>query len=286
MSLHGRRWALHAIETQTFTLDGGAMFGVVPKPLWAARITPDERNGIRMAMRALLILGEGRVILVDCGMGDGWDARWMDRYRVKPATTGLLDGLARHRLSPEDVTDVICTHLHFDHTGGLVHPAASGGGALAPTFPAARHHVQAVQLAHALAPTPKDRGSYRPERFTPVRDAGLFEAHEGEVEIAPGVRLLPVNGHSPGMQLVEVRDDGLALLFGADLIPTAAHLPVPWVMAYDNQPLLTLDEKARRVAPHVQAGGVVMFEHDDALAAGRFDWNDGKPVLIEEVDLC
>lgn len=285
MSLRSRRWTLDAVETQTFTLDGGAMFGVVPRPLWEARITPDERNGIRMAMRALLIRGEGRIILVDCGMGDGWDERWRDRYRVAPAGTRLFDELARHQVAPRDVTDVICTHLHFDHTGGLVHPAAEAGGALSPTFPGARHHVQAVQLSHALTPTPKDRGSYRPERFTPVRDAGLFEIHQGEAEVAPGVRLLPVDGHSPGMQLVEVRDDELALLFGADLVPTAAHLPVPWVMAYDNHPLKTLDEKARWIAPHIQAGGVVMFEHDAALTAGRFDWNDGKPVLIEEVTL-
>ncbi len=282
----GTRYAARAIETGTFTLDGGAMFGVVPRPLWQQKIAPDEHHGIRMAMRALLLCGQGRRILVDGGMGAGWDARWTERYHLAPPETTLPASLKALGLGPDDVTDVVVTHLHFDHAGGLTRPARDHDATvLVPTFSRARHHVQRAQLAHAFAPTPRDRASYVVTRFGPVRDAGLFVVHDGPAEVAPGVTVLPVSGHSPGMQIVRVDDGPLQLLYLADLVPTAAHLPLPWIMAYDNEPLVTLREKEQLVVPFVRSGGVLCFEHDPALAAGRFDWNDGKPVLTEEVNL-
>jgi glyoxylase-like metal-dependent hydrolase (beta-lactamase superfamily II) len=284
------RYSLHAIDTQSFTLDGGAMFGVVPRVLWERKIPPDERNGIRLAMRALLIRGEGRTVLVDCGMGDGWDATWLERYSVRPALTRLEANLARHGVSRADVTDVIVTHLHFDHTGGIAHPrpgltVARTAADLEPTFPRARHHVQRTHLEHGLRPNPKDRASFVQERILPVLDAGLFTLHDGPAEPLPGLRLIPVQGHSEGMQLVRLDDGDLSLLYCADLVPTSAHLPVAWVMAYDNQPLVTLDEKSTLVVPFSRAGGVLFFEHDPALAAGRFSWEGGKPALLEALDL-
>ena len=281
--IQGRRYRVRAIETGTFTLDGGAMFGVVPKPLWERQIACDARNGIRLAMRALLLQGEGRTLLVDCGLGAGFDDAWADRYGLQPRETTLFASLAAAGVAPSDVTDLVVTHLHFDHTGGVTTPDASGR--LVPTFGHARHHVQAAHLAHALAPTPKDRASFLAARFAPVRDAGLFVTHAGPAEVAPGVSVLPVCGHSPGMQLVRVDDGPLQLLYLADLVPTRAHLSLPWIMAYDNEPLVTLREKESLVVPFARGGGVLAFEHDPVLAAGRFDWVDGKPVLNEEVDL-
>jgi len=284
--IQGPRYTIRAIETGTFTLDGGAMFGVVPKALWQQKIPADERNGIRLAMRALLLVSDERRVLVDCGLGIGHDPRWARHYDLQPPESVLLDSLAAAGVTPADVTDLIATHLHFDHTGGMTRPGeGADAGRLVPTFPAARHHVQRVQLEHAFTPTPKDRASFLVTRFQPVRDAGLFQVVDGAAEIVPGVHVVPVSGHSPGMQIVRVIDGPIDLLYLADLVPTAAHLPVPWVMAYDNEPLVTLREKEALVLPHAAAGGILAFEHDPALAAGRFQWIDGKPVLLEEVDL-
>ncbi len=282
----GDRYRVRAIETGTFTLDGGTMFGVVPKALWQKKIPCDDANRIRLALRALLLQGDDRVVLVDCGLGAGHDPRWLERLAPCPAETTLFASLDAAGVACADVTDVVVTHLHYDHTGGLTRPGVGrDAGRLVPTFPNARHHVQRAQLEHAFAPNPKDRASYLVTRFQPVHDAGLFHVVDGPAEVAPGVRVLPVAGHSPGMQLVRVLDGPLDLLFLADLVPTAAHLPVPWIMAYDNEPLVTLGEKESLVLPHAAAGGVLAFGHDPVLAAGRFQWIDGKPVLLEEVDL-
>jgi glyoxylase-like metal-dependent hydrolase (beta-lactamase superfamily II) len=281
--IRGERYIVRAIETGAFSLDGGAMFGVVPKPLWERMIPADARNGIRLAMRALLLVGDERHVLVDCGLGVGHDDAWAARYDLQPRESTLLASLDAAGSSPAAITDLVVTHLHFDHAGGLATPDESGR--LVPTFPNARHHVQRAHLAHALAPTPKDRASFLPQRFLPVEAAGLFVPYDGRAEVAPGVTVLPVSGHSPGMQVVRVDDGPAPLLYLADLVPTRAHLPAPWIMAYDNEPLLTLREKETIVVPFATSGGILVFEHDPVLAAGRFDWIGGKPVLLEEVDL-
>lgn len=309
-------WQIDVLETSSFTLDGGAMFGVVPRELWKHELAPDDRNGVRMSMRAVLLRGfdgrEDRRILVDCGMGDGYDARWLDRFAVEPASSGLFRGLHALGCPPESITDLICTHLHFDHCGGLVRPQASRAHdalvadvaqpsdlaiALDVSFPSARHHVQRTQLEHALAPNAKDRASFLRERFQPVLDGSLFVTHEGEAEIAPGIFLRPVNGHSPGMQIVEIvngftrasggngSEDGARWLHLADLVPTSAHLRIPWVMAYDNEPLQTLSEKIEIVVPFIEAGGIVLLEHDPHIAAARVTWSRGRPDTITEVAL-
>jgi glyoxylase-like metal-dependent hydrolase (beta-lactamase superfamily II) len=259
-------YELHPIETGRFGLDGGAMFGVVPKPLWSASNPPDERNRIELAARALLIIGRGKKILVDNGNGTKFTRKQADIYRLDTGESDLHRSLARHGLGAADITDVVLTHLHFDHAGGSTIRA---GGELKPAFPNATYYVQKAQLEQAMKPTEKDRGSYMPDDFMPLVDQKVLELVEGEKEIFPGVSLMVMNGHTTALQLPRISDGTTNVLFCCDLFPTVSHIPLPYIMAYDLRPLVTLEEKKKILPRAVDEGWILFFEHDPRVVAGR-----------------
>ncbi len=259
------------IETCRFALDGGAMFGVVPKNLWAkAYPHVDDQNRIAMSARALLIRGGGRTILVDAGCGTKMGAKLEAIYALDNSVHTLAGGLAAQGVRPEDVTDFIYTHLHFDHAGGSTRLDESG--TVVPVFPNARHYVQEGQLQWARNPTDKDRASFMPENWEPVAERELLETLDGDGELFPGITMRVVHGHTRAMQLVVVEggNDGEAgLVYCADLIPTSAHIPFPYIMGYDNFPLTTLEEKQRFLPEACERRWLLCFEHDAFTDAVR-----------------
>lgn len=288
---------LSLLETCRFRLDGGAMFGVVPKNLWQ-RAYPyvDEQNRIDMAARSLLIRtddaeGKERIVVVDAGCGHKLAEKLEKIYALDHSRYTLADSLAEAGVAPEEVTDFIYTHLHFDHAGGSTVLDASGNPV--PLFPNARHYVQERQLEWARNPTDKDRASFMPENWEPVAEAGLLEILDGTTDVLPGIELRPFDGHTAGMQLVIVHgertvepvasgasdasssndstDEPLtldALVYMADLVPTSAHISLPYIMGYDNEPLVTLEEKKSFLPEIFERNWGLVFEHD-AHAEGR-----------------
>ena len=233
------RWTVRAVETGYIGLDGGSMFGSVPKPLWSRLQPPDELNRIRLAMRCMLLEGEGRRILVDDGIGDKFSARLADIYAVDHGTHTLERSLAALGLEVGDITDVILTHLHFDHAGGSTRRE---NGSLVPRLPRARYYVQRRNWENALAPNPRERASYLLENFQPLMDAGVVTLWEGATRPWPDVEILTVDGHTRGQQLVRVAGPQGVLYYVADLIPTSSHVRIPFVMGYDMAAIETMQE--------------------------------------------
>ncbi|HYT70517.1 MAG TPA: MBL fold metallo-hydrolase [Gemmatimonadales bacterium] len=261
------RLTCHTLEAGLQRLDGGAMFGVVPKPLWERRIPPDERNRIPLALRCLLVEHDAGLVLIDTGLGNKESDKFKDIYGVANEGTGgrtrLEDALARLGYRPEDVRWVINTHLHFDHAGGNTYRDPAGN--VVPTFPGARYVVQKGELDFARHTNERTAASYLPHNFEPVS----FELVDGEAEVLPGIRCLPTPGHVPFHQSVLVESGGERACFLADLVPTSAHLPLPWIMGYDLLPLTTLESKRQLYRRAEAEAWVLVFEHDPGVAAGR-----------------
>ncbi len=256
---------LHPIETGRFALDGGAMFGVVPKPLWSKTNPPDDRNRIELAARALLIIGNGRRILVDNGNGSKFTGKQIDIYALDTTQYELTKSLKQHGLTPADITDVLLTHLHFDHAGGSTFRE---NGTLIPAFPNAKYYVQKAHWDQAMNPTEKDRGSFMPDDYLPLRDHGVLEFIDGEGEVFPQISLVILNGHTAAQQLPKISDGRKSLLYCCDLFPTTAHIPLPYIMAYDLRPLTTLEEKKDILKRAVDEEWTLFFEHDPRTVAG------------------
>jgi glyoxylase-like metal-dependent hydrolase (beta-lactamase superfamily II) len=253
-------YTLSPLETGRFALDGGAMFGVVPKTLWSKSNPPDEQNRIPMALRSLLIQGDGKNILVDTGMGDKYDEKARKIYKYDNSGQTLLDSLQAKGLKAEDITHVIQTHLHFDHCGGLVSQDAAGKHY--PTFPNAKVFVQRENLKWARNPTEKDRASYLKHDWEPIAAEGMLEELDGPGEVFPGIELLIFNGHTKAQQLVHVHGSEGHVFFCADLMPTKAHISFPYIMGYDNFPLTTLEEKKALIPQMYEEKWMLFFEHD------------------------
>ena len=271
-----------AIETGTFRLDGGAMFGVVPKVLWSKTNPADENNRIAMAMRTLFVDGGGHRLLVDSGAGTKLGEKMLRNYVIE--TEGLGAALEKNGVTPSSVTDAVATHLHFDHAGGYTYH--DEGGSLRLVMPEALHHIQRRQWEAALDPNEKDRASFFEENFRPIEESGMLHLVEGEVELYPGVTLIPTGGHTPGHQVVLVQGGGEALLYCGDLIPLASHVNLPYIMSYDHYPLETLEEKKRMLGRAADEGWILFFEHDPAIAACRIRRTDkGRFEISEEIEI-
>lgn len=265
------RLTVHAIQAGGQKLDGGAMFGVVPKVLWQRRIVPDERNRIQLGMRCLLIEHDIGPVLIDTGAGNKENEKFYEIYGVENrgehGPTALEDGLLQVGVRPEDVVLVINSHLHFDHAGG--NTVREGVDSVRPAFVNARYVVQRGEYEFATHINERTAGSYFAHNFVPLREAGRFDLIEGDREIVSGIRSVHTPGHTPWHQSLLIESDGERALYLADLIPTAAHLPLPWIMGYDVEPLVTLETK-RRVLKRAQAEDwLLVFEHDAKTAWGK-----------------
>lgn len=273
-------WEVTGVLAGRFGLDGGAMFGVVPRTLWAKRLPPDESNRVPMVMRLLVARGEGRVVLVDVGCGGGYSEKMRSIYAFDDVPD-LREALGRAGVEGDEITDVFLTHLHFDHGAGV---AKSSGDGWSLCFPGARHHVQKVQWEHALAPNPRDRASYFVDRLECMETNGVLELHDGPFCFAPGFDVEVFHGHTPGQQLPRISGDGVTLFYCGDLIPTQHHLPTPYIMAYDLDPVGAMEEKVGVLRRAATDNWVLFFEHDAHLAGCRVEEENGRFSATETLD--
>ena len=261
---------IHAIQAGGQRLDGGAMFGVVPKPLWERRIPADERNRIQLGMRCLLIEHKSGLILIDTGAGNKETDKFYDIYGIEnkgtKGPTALEDGLAQLGVKPEDISLVINSHLHFDHAGGNTFKDEKG--VIRPSFPKARYLVQRGEYRYATHPNERTSASYFAPNYEPLREAKSLVLADGEREIADGIRAIPTPGHVPFHQGILIESQGERAFFLGDLVPTTSHLPLAWIMGYDVEPLVTLETKRTILARAKQEHWLVVFEHDADNAWG------------------
>lgn len=262
---------LHVLDGGSQRLDGGAMFGVVPKPLWEKKIPADERNRIPLAMRCLLVETPDALVLIDNGAGNKESQRFLDIYGIDNggSPSRIEDSIRNAGFSPDDVDIVIDTHLHFDHAGGNTH--VTPDGELKLSFPRARYKVQRGEFEYAHWRNERVQASYLSRNFDPVHEAGRFDFLEGEQEVIPGINVRPTPGHTPHHQSVIIRSEGQTACFLADVIPTSAHVPLPWIMGYDVEPLVTLETKRRLLEQARLERWLLIFEHDPTVAWGYLD---------------
>ncbi len=259
-------WQLDSISGGRFKLDGGAMFGVVPKPLWEKLQPADQRNRIRMATNCLLLRDGAHTVLVDTGTGNKHDERTREQIAVEPGDC-LVDNLAAVGVAVDDVDTVILTHLHFDHAGGATRFDATGK--IAPTFPRARYVVQRGEYGLAASGARELRGVYPTEHFQPLIEAGQLDLIDGPGEIVPGVRAILTPGHTQFHQSILIESGGQTACYVADLCPMAAHVRSHWCMAYDTEVLETRRQKPRFLGQAADAGWLVLWDHDPDMVACR-----------------
>jgi glyoxylase-like metal-dependent hydrolase (beta-lactamase superfamily II) len=283
----------HTLEGGLQRLDGGAMFGVVPRTLWKTRIEPDERNRIPLAMRCVLVEHNDGLVLIDTALGNKEDAKFLDIYGVEnqglEGATQLEDALASAGFLPRDVKWVINTHLHFDHAGGntTMDPDLENDPRrhVRPTFPNATYVVQRGDLEFARNTNERTRGSYLPRNFEPVAAAHRWKLLDGDSQVVPGISVRLTPGHVPFHQAVMLQHGGETAVFVGDLFPTVAHLPLPWIMGYDLEPLRTLESKRLLLADAVAGGWRLIFEHDAKVVMGT-PVLDGKTVALRDITLA
>jgi glyoxylase-like metal-dependent hydrolase (beta-lactamase superfamily II) len=270
-------FTVHAIQAGGQKLDGGAMFGVVPKPLWEKRIPADERNRIQLGMRCLLIEHPSGLILIDTGAGNKENEKFKDIYGLEnegaDGATMLEDGLKEIGVTPADIALVINTHLHFDHAGG--NTVIGEDGKVQVTFPNATYIVRRGEYDYAMQTNERTAASYFERNFLPVEAAEKLELLAREKTIVKGIRVVPTPGHTPFHQRVLIESGGESAFYLGDLVPTHAHLPLPWIMGYDVEPLTTLETKRRILKQAVDENWLMIFEHDATVAWGRVE-HDGK----------
>lgn len=256
-------------------LDGGAMFGVVPRTLWEKHTPADERNRIPLAMNCLLVRTGTLNILIDTGCGHKFTPKEKDIFRIEHSTD-ILRGLAQRGLGAGDIDLLINTHLHFDHCGGNTRKA---GEAIVPTFPKATCIVRKQELEAAESPDERTRASYRPENWRPLAERGLLRVVDEDTEIVPGITVVATPGHTAGHQSVKIESEGRTFFFLADLCPTTAHVPLPWVMAYDLYPMTTLETRRKIYRQAADEGWLVFFEHEPGPPIGYLKEISGKYIL-------
>ena len=272
------RYTLGSLELITLSdgflrLDGGAMFGVVPRTFWEKRLPPDDANRIWLGMRPLIVRDGSTTLLIDAGCGNKMDARSAEIYKLD-RTYHLDHSLAEAGLSAADIDVVLASHLHFDHVGGFT--AFDTNGKVVPRFPNAKYFAHRGEWEDATHPHERNRASYLQENFVPLKDAGVLTLVDEGAEIMPGVRLRHSGGHTPNHQVVMIESERRTAVFAADMYPTSVHLPDPWLMGYDLYPMDTLAFKRGFAREAIEREYLVFFEHDPSLAAGYFREKDGK----------
>jgi glyoxylase-like metal-dependent hydrolase (beta-lactamase superfamily II) len=263
---------LQIIETGTFKLDGGAMFGVVPKKIWKSLVPPDENNLCTWSMRCLLVENGKQKILIDCGLGNKQDEKFFGHY--EPSFMPTIDeSLKKIGLTSDDITDVFLTHLHFDHCGGAI---KKEGEKLLPAFQHATYWSNENHWKWATEPNAREKASFLKENILPIKESGLLkfvEVKDG-IELFENFKIRFVNGHTEAMMIPEIKIGEHTICYMADLLPSAAHIPIPYVMGYDTRPLLTLQEKEHFLQEAFNKNFILFFEHDNANETCRLEKTD------------
>ena len=273
------KFDIQPVTDGRFRLDGGAMFGVVPKMLWERCCQPDDQNRISLGLNCLLIRAGRKNILVDTGLGDKEDAKFQEMFAVERIPT-LRDSLKMQGLAPEDIHMVVNTHLHFDHAGGNT---VRENGAIVPTFPRAKYFVQRGEYEDAARANERTRASYRRENFTPVAHVDQWEFMDGETELVPGVSVVVTEGHTRHHQSIKIESEGQIAFYLGDLIPTVSHLPLAYIMGYDLYPLQTLETKRWVLDRALSENWLLVFEHDPRVLMGRVRKDVEGKFYLEEV---
>ena len=277
-SVRAGEWEITALSDGFMRLDGGSMWGVVPKAMWEHWTPAAADNTILMALRPFLCRRGDDAVVVEVGVGDRWSEKWRDIYRLLPTET-LSGTLRAVGVEPGQVTHVIASHCHWDHVGAAV---TEKDGALVPRFPNARHFAPRVEIEMARATDHARKGSYRAEDVLPLERAGLLEAYEGEVELLPGLRAHVLGGHSDGVAVITFNESGPGdtAIFWSDVVPTAHHVQPPYIMAYDIDVVRSFDVRSEWLARAAEGGWIGLFYHDVDTAFARVA-RDGKRYVAE-----
>ncbi len=267
-------YSVEIVPDTEFRLDGGAMFGVVPRNLWSRVCPPDDQNRIRMNMNCVFIDTGSERILVETGIGEKWSAKHAVMYGINRKRSLAESLRSITGMGPEGITIVINTHLHFDHAGG--NTALDAGGKAQPAFPNARYFVSGAEFEHAEQPSERDRASYLPENWQPLQETGQLELQEADYEAVPGLRMETYAGHNRSMQCWRLERDGRTLFGFADLVPMRAHVQFPWIMGYDLFPVETLEAKKKLLPQASRDGWVCLFYHDPDAPLCRVVERDSK----------
>jgi len=281
--MHIGDYKISSIKTGLFRLDGGSMFGVVPKTIWNKSNPSDDKNRIEMSTNVLLLESKDRKILVDTGIGHKMSDKLNKIYGVDYSEYTLEKGLNNLSIKPEDITDVILTHLHFDHAGGST--IFDERNTPLPAFKNAVYHVQEKHLDWALNPTERDKASFFPENYEPMIKSKQLKTVDEKHKFDDFITLIPLNGHTRSMQIVKISDGKEALVYLADLIPMSAHVPLPYIMGYDLFPLVTLEEKREYLKEIYENNYTVFFEHDPYVEAGKIGFENKSYFLKEKLNV-
>ncbi len=263
---------LYSIETSEFGLDGGAMFGIIPKTLWEKKVSVDELNRIEMVTRSLLLRSEDKKILIDTGNGTKWKDKYKEIYNINTEQYNIETSLKNYGFNTDEITDVICTHLHFDHVGGNT---KFESGKIIPTFPNATYWVTKDNWKLANHPSQKDFGSFIENDWKVLAQNQMMQIVDGNEQFLEGIDIHLTYGHTEGLMHPVISDGYKTLFYGADIFPLAAHIPIPWVMAYDVQPVVTMKEKEEILMKMYNKNWILFLEHDPKIQACTINW-DGK----------
>ena len=258
------KYDLYSVETSEFGLDGGAMFGIIPKPVWEKKVSADELNRVNMVTRSLLLVSDEKKILIDTGNGTKWEEKYKLIYDINTDQYNIEKSLGKYGFSSEQITDVICTHMHFDHIGGNTKIKS---GEVVPTFPNAKYWISQENWKLANHPSQKDAGSFIEHDWKVLAENQMIEIIDGREPFIEGIETFVTHGHTPGLLHPIVSDGSNKLFYGADIFPMAAHIPIPWVMAYDVQPVVTMEEKQKLLQKMGCEDWILFFEHDPHIQA-------------------
>ena len=258
------KYDLYSVETSEFGLDGGAMFGIIPKPVWEKKVPADELNRVNMVTRSLLLVSDEKKILIDTGNGTKWEEKYKQIYDINTDQYNIEKSLGKYGFSSEQITDVICTHMHFDHIGGNTKIKS---GEVVPTFPNAKYWISEENWKLANHPSQKDAGSFIEHDWKVLAENQMIEIINGKEPFIEGIETIVTRGHTPGLLHPIVSDGSNKLFYGADIFPMVAHIPIPWVMAYDVQPVVTMEEKQKLLQKMEREDWILFFEHDPHIQA-------------------
>ena len=258
------KYDLYSVETSEFGLDGGAMFGIIPKPVWEKKVSADELNRVNMVTRSLLLVSDEKKILIDTGNGTKWEEKYKQIYDINTDQYNIEKSLGKYGFSSEQITDVICTHMHFDHIGGNTKIKS---GEVVPTFPNAKYWISEENWKLANHPSQKDAGSFIEHDWKVLAENQMIEIIDGREPFIEGIETFVTHGHTPGLLHPIVSDGSNKLFYGADIFPMVAHIPIPWVMAYDVQPVVTMEEKQKLLQKMEREDWILFFEHDPHIQA-------------------